>query len=235
MTKAWASATRALALGAALLLGALAAPPARADEPLRILAIGDSLMAWHNISSRSIAHELGRALGTRVQTRAVSAARIFHFLPITGELGLSIPKQFRKRDEGYDWVVVTGGGNDLWLGCGCGQCDRMIERLVSADGAKGRVPKLVRRIRATGAKVLWIGYLRSPGFLTPIESCKDEGDAYEARLAAMAARDEGVFFLSIADLVPEGDKSFHALDRIHPSLKASRAIGQLAAEIIAAN
>ena len=61
---------------------------------------------------------------------------------------------------------------------------------------------------------------------------KDEGDAFEARLAELAKRDKGVFFHSIADLVPSGDRSFHGLDMIHPSRKASKIIGQQVAALI---
>jgi acyl-CoA thioesterase-1 len=38
-------------------------------------------------------------------------------------------------------------------------------------------------------------------------------------------------FVSLADLVPEGDTSLHARDHVHPSVKGSRAI---AARIVAA-
>jgi len=41
-----------------------------------------------------------------------------------------------------------------------------------------------------------------------------------------------VFFHSIADLVPSGDRSFHGLDMIHPSRKASQIIGQQVAALI---
>ncbi|WP_322867777.1 hypothetical protein U5922_017110 [Aquicoccus sp. G2-2] len=77
-----------------------------------------------------------------------------------------------------------------------------------------------------------LGYLRSPGFSSPIESCKDEGDELESRLAKLAVLDPGVIFHSITDLVPNGDLSFHAADRIHPSLKGSAAIAKRLAEII---
>lgn len=48
----------------------------------------------------------------------------------------------------------------------------------------------------------------------------------------MAALDDGVVFHSITDLVPQGDLSFHGVDRIHPSLKASLAIARRLARII---
>lgn len=48
----------------------------------------------------------------------------------------------------------------------------------------------------------------------------------------MAARDSGVHFISLADLVPHGDRSYHAADMIHPSVKASRAIAARIAAVI---
>jgi len=41
-----------------------------------------------------------------------------------------------------------------------------------------------------------------------------------------------VYFLSLVDLVPYGDRSYHAIDMIHPSIKGSKAIGDLVANII---
>ncbi|MDU8929340.1 SGNH/GDSL hydrolase family protein [Alisedimentitalea sp. MJ-SS2] len=199
----------------------------------RILVIGDSLLASHSISGRSVGHYLSRILSEPVRNNPVAGARMIYNLPISGAMGMSIPKQFRPGQ--YDWVVLNGGGNDLWLGCGCNKCDRKLNRLISADGRRGVIPGLVSRIRKSGARVLYVGYLRSPGFDTPIENCKDEGDALEARIARLAALDRGIVFHPITDLVPSGDLSFHAVDRIHPSLKASHAIARRLAQVIRAN
>ena len=80
--------------------------------------------------------------------------------------------------------------------------------------------------------MLWIGYLRSPGVGSIIEHCRDEGDELERRLARMAQGMNGVHFLSVAGMVPSGDRSFHAADMIHPSIKASREIGRRAAAVM---
>ncbi|MGR3546916.1 MAG: SGNH/GDSL hydrolase family protein, partial [Roseovarius sp.] len=53
--------------------------------------------------------------------------------------------------------------------------------------------------------------------------------------ALLAGLDRGVHFLPLADLVPHGDRSYHGIDLIHPSLKGSRVIGQRIAEIIVAH
>ena len=204
---------------------------AQAQEKPKILAIGDSLMAWHRIDDKSIADSIAASLGEPVLNRAISGARIIYGLPLTGAMGLRISNQFRDRER-YDWVIITGGGNDFMLGCGCARCDRRMNKMLTADAKQGDIVSLVARIRQTGARVVYLGYLRSPDMDSPIESCKDEGDAFEARLVELAKRDKGVFFHSIADLVPSGDRSFHGLDMIHPSRKASKIIGQQVAALI---
>ncbi len=204
---------------------------AQAQEKPKILAIGDSLMAWHRIDDKSIADSIAASLGEPVLNRAISGARIIYGLPLTGAMGLRISNQFRDRER-YDWVIITGGGNDFMLGCGCARCDRRMNKMLTADAKQGDIVSLIARIRQTGARVVYLGYLRSPDMDSPIESCKDEGDAFEARLAELAKRDKGVFFHSIAGLVPSGDRSFHGLDMIHPSHKASKIIGQQVAALI---
>lgn len=204
----------------------------QAEGAPRILVMGDSMLASHRISGRAVSHALGRQLGVRVTDQSMMGARIIYRLPITGALGLNIGQQYRKGD--WDWIVVNGGGNDLWLGCGCTRCQRRMNQLITARGTKGEIPKLLSRLRKTGAQVIYVGYLRSPGVGSPIEHCREEGDALEARISGLTARMEGVHFVSLADLVPEGDRSYHAADMIHPSLKASRAIGARIAQVIKA-
>jgi lysophospholipase L1-like esterase len=145
-------------------------------------------------------------------------------------MGFNISKQYRRGK--WDWVILNGGGNDLWLGCGCAFCKRKINRMISKDGDKGVIPRLVSRLRKNGARVIYVGYLRSPGVGSLIEHCKDEAKKFEGRISEFAKRDDGVYFLSLVDLVPYGDRSYHALDMIHPSTKGSKAIGDLVANII---
>lgn len=196
-----------------------------------VLVMGDSLMAWNGTSQRAVSNVMEKQLQIEVTDRSVSAARMIYRLPVSGAAGLSIPKQLPKGHD-WDWVVLNGGGNDLWLGCGCTACRRKMDRLASRDGSTGAIPDLVNQLRSRGTKVIYTGYLRSPGRGSPIEYCKDEGEELDRRATQMAARDEGVYFLSLADLVPYGDRSYHALDMIHPSIKGSNAIGTRIAELI---
>lgn len=215
------------------------APPAVVDQAdsvsrnsPRILAMGDSMMAWHSISKKSIAHEVGISLGEPVTSNAVSGARILYNLPISGAAGLKIASQYRKGD--WDWVVLNGGGNDIFLGCGCGACTRKLDKMISEDGKRGAIPMMVQDLRQKGAQVAYVGYLRSPGAWSPIENCRAAGDVLEARISALAMLDRGIHFVSLTDLVPDGDRTFHGADMIHPSVKGSRAIGQRVAAVIRA-
>ncbi len=215
---------------AALATLAVLATQAPAASPLRVLTMGDSLMATHGLGHRAVPDAIRRTLGATVVDRSVMGARMIYGLPISGALGFSIPKQYRPGK--WDWIVLNGGGNDLWLGCGCNRCARKLNRLIAPDGKAGAIPRLLSRLRRTGARVIYVGYLRSPGVGSPIEACKDEGDELEGRIQSFAKTDNGVFFLSLAHMVPYGDRSYHAFDMIHPSLKASREIGQRIARLI---
>lgn len=196
----------------------------------RILAMGDSMLAWNRGSGKSVAHAVEQELGQPVVDRSVIGARVLYGLPISGSMGLNIAKQYRPGE--WDWIVLNGGGNDLWFGCGCNQCERRIDRMISEDGTEGTLANQVSGLRATGAKIIYVGYLRSPGVNSMIESCRDDGDEFEARVARLAERMPGVYFLSLTDLVPHGDRSYHALDMVHPSHKASQAIGERIAKLV---
>lgn len=197
-----------------------------------ILIMGDSMLASNSGVNKAVGDVLETELGQEVIDRSVTGARYFYFLPITGAAGLRIPAQYRQAD--WDWIVMNGGGNDLLFGCGCGFCAGMLDRLVSADGRAGEIPKFVNSIRQTGARVIYLGYLRNPGTFTPIKGCRTAGDELDRRLAKMATFDKGVTFVPLADLVPKGAWDYHQLDRIHPSVKGSAAIAKRVADVIRA-
>ncbi len=220
-----------LGLAAAILF--VSSVVGHAKEPLRILVLGDSFMTSHAMTDQAVPDQLRKNLGARVKSRAFAGARFRYNLPLSGALGMNISKQYR--DGPWDWVVINGGGNDLWLGCGCTRCQRRLNKLISPDGTSGEIPSLVTRARQSGARVAFVGYLRSPGMWSPIEHCKEEGDALEARVSVMAQQDRGVTFVSLADLVPIGDSSFHAADMIHPSVKGSKAAAARIAQVLKGN
>jgi lysophospholipase L1-like esterase len=190
----------------------------------RILVLGDSMMASNSVVNGTVADGIEAALGEEVIDRSVIGARYFYLLPLSGAAGLRLDAQYRPGK--WDFVVLNGGGNDLLFGCGCGKCDGVLNRLVSPDGRTGAIPTFVAKLRASGARVIYVGYLRNPGTATPVKACGPAGNELDRRLGRMAALDSGVDFLAMSDLVPNGDTSFHQFDRIHPSPKGSRAIAQ---------
>ena len=204
--------------------------PARAEGP-RILVMGDSLMAMNRLLGGSVAQALGDTLGVPVQDQSVPGARHFFGVPLLNAAGLKISAQLTGGP--WDYVVLNGYGNDLMFGCGCGLCTRMMNRLISPDGTAGAIPDLVTKLRATGARVIYTGYLRTPGVMSPVESCGPLGDEMDHRLTLMADRDPGISFVLLSDLVTQdGDRSYHGIDMVHPSVKGSRAIAaRIAARI----
>ena len=214
----------------ALCLGTLCGQVSYGGAGDRILLLGDSMMASNRGSGQSVAAVIEAAVGQDVSDRSVAGARYFYNLPITGKLGLRLTEQYQKGQ--WNWVVLNGGGNDLLFGCGCSKCAKMLDRLVSKDGLRGAIPSFIANIRKTGAKVIYVGYLRNPGVQSPIKACKPAGDELDRRLTRMARGDAGITFLPMSDLVPSGDRTFHQSDLIHPSVKGSRGIGARIAHVI---
>ncbi|WP_306372432.1 SGNH/GDSL hydrolase family protein [Roseovarius albus] len=192
--------------------------------------MGDSLLSTNSLGRQSVPDNVDRILRKPVIDRSVPGVRISYILPITGSMGLNIGKQYAAGN--WEWIILNGGGNDLVFGCGCNNCDRKMNQLITEDGSSGKITTLVRKLRATGAQVVYVGYLRSPGLGSPIERCKNEGDELERRIALLSETDDGIHFLSIADMVPYGDRSYHGLDMVHPSAKASKAIAHRIATLI---
>ena len=188
----------------------------------RILLLGDSMMAANSTGDNTVANGIEAILEEEVIDRSVIGARYFYRLPISGSAGLRLGAQYRPGT--WDWIVLNGGGNDLLVGCGCHECETQLTRLVTPDGKNGAIPDFVTHLGTSGARVLYVGYLRNPGMATPIKACGTAGDDLDQRLARMASLNSGVDFLDLSDLVPHGDTSFHSFDRIHPSPKGSHAI-----------
>ena len=202
------------------------------DSDARILMMGDSMLATHRGTGQSVGDGLEDLLGEEVIDRSVPGARMIYVFPLSGSAGMRIAAQYRAHP--WDWVVLNGGGNDLLFGCACALCETRLERMISEDGRTGVIPELVAALRAGGASVVYPGYLRSPGRWSLIDGCRDIGDRFERRLARLADHDPGVTHVSLSDLVPEGDRSYHGPDLIHPSPKGSRAIAERIASVIGA-
>ena len=199
------------------------AAPIQAAEPPRVLFMGDSMLAWNRSAGRSVADYLARETNGFVTDQSRNGASYFTQVRLLAGKRGNIPSQFLDGD--WDWIVLNGGGNDLLFGCGCNACDTHIRRLIDRNHAWGAIPDLIHfLLQTTDAKVIYTGYLRSPGRSSMIEHCATSGSELEQRISHMASTTNRLFFLSLQDLVPHGDLTYHSAARIHPSPKGSAAI-----------
>ena len=208
-----------LALILPLLLSACVATGAGGG---RILAIGDSVMAWNGAGG--IPEAVEAALGVPVTDRSQSLARISNESGVAAALGFDISRQFRGGD--WDWVILTGGGNDIRDVCATPAVDAARDALIGPD-LTGEIPALIARIRRTGAKVGFVGYYdgaeASPTGFTP---CQPEFDIMNRRLARLAERDPGLVFLDAGEVIDAGDRTLYAPDLVHPSPRGATLIGR---------
>ena len=73
----------------------------------------------------------------------------------------------------------------------------------------------------------------APAWVLPSSIAATKATSLKRRISSLAATDPGIHFVSLADMVPPGDRSYHAFDMIHPSLKGSHAIAQRVGRVIA--
>ncbi|MBY5933566.1 SGNH/GDSL hydrolase family protein [Tateyamaria omphalii] len=198
-------------------------------EPLRVLAIGDSLMAWHKWTGRDIPSVMGDMLGAQVENEAVAGSRFSNDSALGRAVGFDVRAQFRVRD--WDVILINGGANDFLNDCSCSACDGVLNGLIGPD-LSGEVPDFLMRLRQTGAQVLWMGYYASArsGQFT---GCRPYLVEYDARLARFADRTEGVQFIDSEDVMDPSDRSLFAFDGIHPSPSGARRIGTYLAQSLA--
>ncbi|RVT87270.1 SGNH/GDSL hydrolase family protein [Rhodobacteraceae bacterium CCMM004] len=219
-------------VGALICLAALAGCARTiGDGPPRLLAVGDSVMAWNAAGGQSIPAVVARETGLTTRNAAVPGAGL---LPGTGLAGLTIVGQIEPGR--YDWAIANGGANDLDALCGCARCPETLDRLLTRDGTRGAWVDMVARLRAAGAaRVLILGYYgpartgRGGGY----DRCNDEVAEMDRRLARLAARRADVVHVTARDVF-DGDPALYARDLVHPSPAGSARIGRLIARTIAA-
>ncbi|KIC49686.1 SGNH/GDSL hydrolase family protein [Tateyamaria sp. ANG-S1] len=198
-------------------------------EPLRVLTIGDSLMAWHKWTGRDIPAVVGDLLDAQVENKAVAGSRFSNASALGRAVGFDVRAQFRQGD--WDVILINGGANDFLNDCSCSACDGVLNGLIGPE-LTGEVPDFLMRLRQTGAEVLWMGYYASArsGQFT---GCRPYLVEYDARLARFAAQTDGVRFLDSEDVMDPSDRSLFAFDGIHPSPSGARRIGTYLAQSLA--
>ena len=195
---------------------------ATSPAPNAVLAIGDSVMAWN--ADRGIPEAVQATIGRPVVDHARSGAQLTNPNSLAGAVGFDISRQFSGGE--WDWVILTGGGNDLRGVCKTAGEKAVLDGLID-DRLTGDIPRLIARIRATGAKVGFVGYYdAAEAGATSFSPCQSAFDTINARTARLAARDPGLLFFDAGTVIDPSDRSLYADDLIHPSPRGAALIGQ---------
>jgi acyl-CoA thioesterase-1 len=190
-----------------------------------IIVVGDSILAWHRNSARSIPSVVARSSGLTVSDVSISGA------PFLGPNG--IPTQYVASD--WDWVIVNGGGNDLDGTCQTPNGSRVLDALISSNGSQGAIPAFVNQAAAQGAQVIVLGYYPVSDRGGPFAACRAILAELAARQARLAASNPDVIFVDSGLVIAPGDASAYAVDLVHPSLRGAALIEELVASVIAGN
>ncbi|WP_299592223.1 SGNH/GDSL hydrolase family protein [uncultured Tateyamaria sp.] len=202
---------------------------AASAEQIRVLAIGDSIMAWHKWTGRDIPSVMGDVLGARVDNQAVAASRFSNASALGRATGFDVRAQYR--DGPWDVILINGGANDFLNDCRCRACHSVLNGLIAPD-LTGEVPAFLARLRRSGVQVIWMGYYasaRSGQFI----GCRPYLVEYDARLARLAEVTPGLRFVDSEDVIDPSDRSLFAFDGIHPSPSGARRIGTYLAQSLA--
>ena len=188
-------------------------------DAVRILAIGDSVLAWNEEESTPAAMQAAlRDLGVpaTVTNEAVGGACL------DGCGGEPIGSAYA--DDGWDLVVMTGGGNDLGEGAECPSANP----LISEDLSGGLAVDLIDRITADGTVVVVQGYADSFTEGEGFGACENI-DVLMDRYRMLAALRDDVLFVDAREVMTRANPEFYA-DEIHPSPEGSAVVGRLLAE-----
>ncbi|MHA6325022.1 SGNH/GDSL hydrolase family protein [Roseivivax sp. CAU 1753] len=210
-----------------LLISLTAACGRGVPEGAQIVVAGDSVMAWNRVQGASVADGVSQRLGQTVGDVSLPGASV---TGSSGVAALNISRQVA--DLSPRWVVMNGGANDLGVGCSGSETGAILDRLVSADGTSGAIPRMVSGLRARGVLVLWADYYTSPKYAGTL--CGQIYDQMGARTSRMAARDSGIVFVDMGAVVPASNLGLFAGDRVHPSAQGSDRIAGLVADALRA-
>ncbi len=187
-----------------------------------MLALGDSIMAWHRLSGRDAQRVAASLTSRAINNRSVSGAQFLQ----------SIPDQCRAGPR--DWVIVNGEANDLNRTCGCAACDETLSPLVTPDGQGGAMANFTRKIIAQKHRVVLLGYYGTSVAGGPFASCADELTVLSRRLALLAESDPAMIFVDTKDVIDPANLNRYDHDLAHPSRIGTALIGNLIARSILA-
>jgi acyl-CoA thioesterase-1 len=177
----------------AVVLGATLAERVAADEPVRVVAFGDSLMAGHGLPAaeafparledalrkKGIAAEVANA-GVSGDTAAAGLAR----------LDWSVP-------EGTEAVILALGANDMLRG-------------IDPEATRRSLAEMLRRLAQRGIPVLVAGMRAAPNLGA------EYGRRFEAIYPALAAEHGAILYPFLLDGVA-AERTLNQRDGIHPT------------------
>lgn len=197
-----------------------------ASEAPRILTMGDSLLAGHSDIGVSIADRLAVHLGEQIADRSLATARMDQ-----RSGGSAIPSQYVTGD--WDIIVLNGGGNDITTNCLCAACNNSIDHLIGPDGQSGEIASLVTFQLATGADVIYVGYLRNPNVMAALDGCSSAALELERRIEQMALNTDGFHYLEVNDRdIPNAAPKIESLNSIYLSAIGANEVARRLASLI---
>lgn len=182
------------------LYAALALFPSWAAEPVRIVALGDSLTAGYGLpAAAAFPARLARALAAKGHAVTVENAGVSGDTASGGlaRLDWSVP-------EGTDAVIVELGANDALRG-------------IDPRATRGALDEIVRRLKARGIAVLLAG-MRAPPNMG-----EDYARAFDAIYPELAAAHRIPLYPFFLDGVA-ADRTLNQGDGIHPTAAGVEAI-----------
>lgn len=200
----------------------------------RYLTIGDSIVAENGWDCQGIAGHLSLELDTYVEDRSAIG------WPLSSPGGTDdVINQYEPGP--WEWVVISGGANDLFQECGCNgwwvsddRCQEVLDELVRPEQRSGDLYQIIDRARGDGAKVIIVGYYSVPDdAVLNFDQCSPYGTELVRRYAAVAEAEEGVSFLDAAELMTfESHPTWYKDDHVHPTPRGSEALASAVAQII---
>lgn len=227
---------RSLACLCGLVMACVEAPAPEAPGPeapsgANLLGMGDSIFSFNLEEGQSIPEVVARDSGHVARNAAQGGAWLTQGLDHERE---TIGDQWVPGD--WNWLVFDGGGNDLNDRCACGDCDAVLNEIITADATAGVIVDIVDDAVASGTKVVFMGYPElPPDAALGFDRCGPWFARQNERVQALAARVPSFFFVDAADVVSASDTDLYVDDRVHPTPEGSRVMGAYIAETINAN
>lgn len=206
-------------------------------EEAQILAVGDSIMAMNGQVCQGVAGHAGLALDRYVQDHSLGGRRLDH--PDSDD---DIVGQYEAGP--WEWIVMTGGGNDMLQECGCNQdgydaavCEQVLDSLVDLELGTGEIFDFLDQVRADeshAATVLLLGYYAfTDDSWANFDGCNAYLPELNARYELLAEQEEDLIFVSTTETMDiEAHPERIWMDGIHPSAEGSQALGALVAETV---